>query len=246
MGQSIGAFLGTGLTLGAFLLLLIGGMLTYYYQITHGFRKEKWAQTFSVFKWVKLPKSYPLLLIHYVFSERKIALLLIKIFSFFLLLFTASLGEGVFYFENFLLFFHVIILSHAVLVHYMARELETAMAFLRGLPISRNYRITIFLCAYAVLLLPEIIFMMTNFSTDVPWYQLVFFYFSGVTQLMLFTGILYLPRITMFRYIQLMVLIFAISELFLRPSTVMLFASLQLALAWWVFYARYYKYELQR
>ena len=194
-------------------------------------------------KILNIPKSYPFLLIHFTFHECKLTLLAIKIFSIGLLLIIASLGEGTFYIENFMVFFMIIILAHATMVYRYVQEIETKMAFLRNLPIPIIERTSAYMLVYLLIMNPETIFLLINFSKDVSWRTLVMFYFTGVSQLLLFTAVRYLPRINMSRYLQIIFAIFIISETFLRLPSLYIFFFTQLTISILIFSRFYYKYE---
>ena len=192
---------------------------------------------------LNIPKSYPFLLIHYTFYERKLTLLAIKIFSIGLLLIVASLGEGTFYLENFMLFFMIIILAHAIMVYKCVQEIEIKMTFFRNLPMPIIERISVYLLVYLIIMSPETIFLLVNFSKDISWWTLIMFYFTGISQLLLFTAVLYLPRINMNRYLQIIFGIFIISEIFLRLPSLYIFFITQTFISILIFSTFYYKYE---
>lgn len=235
----------TGFIIATFQLLMIAlGAAALYRNInknniTHPF--DQWLAKLGSFFQLRI--GYWGFLLGHLFHEKKVAFVVVKIFS--LLLLSVSFIRNGDDFDNdlFNIFFQVILTAHALLVFYFAVFLESQLQFSRNLPISIYKIAGIYLFTYSILLVPELAFMLVNNHGNLPVSSILLQYLTAVATLFLYTGILYGCGLAMEGYM-LFVMIAFIMLFFLQKTNQQLTGMLSvLSIAAMVFNSHYYSFE---
>ncbi|MBB6610903.1 hypothetical protein H7F15_07635 [Pontibacter sp. Tf4] len=190
--------------------------------------------------YTKLPVLYPL---HHLLHERKLALLIVKLFSCFVFYMVFIVNRDVFSINYFRLLFLLCATGHSMLVYYSFAFTEKQLAFTRNLPVSRTKRLLNYLLTYLLLLLLELCLLLVYSTGLMNWIELLQTFAIGPGQLLLLMAILYLPNMHLQRFGLFTCLVY-LGLAVLLPSgvTIVLLAQVTIALA--IFYSRYYKFEL--
>ena len=218
----------------------------YYYRINF-----KWktgllnGRGLSVLPLFTLKKKLSLYLVYYTFQSRKILFFILKCTSLFLLNIILASNKDQFLIREFILVFMIVILIHSLLVYYYVGFMERSLSFSRNLPISRMQRFLLFLFAYSLMLLPEFFFIITNGSRLISVQAIVLFYGIAVAELLLFTSALYLIRMKMKPYLQMIFCIYLLFSILTLSGYYIGILLSNLALALIIFYSKFYKYEVE-
>ncbi len=205
-------------------------------------RVEKIIAAMDVLKWIK--PGYHSFLAGYIFSTKKMAFGMVKIFSI-LLLFVSFVINGDHFDEDlFSIFCLVIFVAHSVLVFYCVDFSESLLQFSRNLPISWYKIARTYLFTYCIFLLPELIFMLLNNHGNLPVTDIILVYFTVVSTLFLCTAILYGCGLNMESYQFFLFSIF-ILIFFLQKTEFKLLTFLGILLTAGVVFKTYY-YDFER
>ncbi len=187
--------------------------------------------------------GYAAFLLGHLFHEKKMAFVVVKVFS--LLLLSVSFVRNGNDFDNdlFNIFFQVILTAHALLVFYFVHFSESQLQFSRSLPIPLFKIAGTYLFTFSILLLPEVLFMLVNNHGNLPVSNILLQYFTAVATLFLYTGILYGCGLDMESYM-LFVFIAFIMLFFLQKTNQQLLSMLAVIfIAAAVFKSHYYSFE---
>lgn len=184
-----------------------------------------------------------LFLFRFLLNEKKISILILKIFSFgfyylFLIRYASSFGLP-YLIISLLLISYV----HSIFVYYLQDHLELKMKFIRTLPIPMYKRVLLSVMPIFLLVLPDLIFMLVNGSEVMTFSEIIFCYFLITGQLFLYLVILYIKRLEIKAFIArlfLIVLTFHFLYIIVDPVVVIL---VQFGFSFTVFATLYYKYE---
>jgi hypothetical protein len=187
--------------------------------------------------------SYPAFISAYILNERKIMLLVVKIFSLLMLSIFFVRNSDSFDNDLFSIFYPISIAAHARLVFYCVDFNETLLYCNRNLPLNWLKVALTFSFTWALLLLPEAAFMLINNHGNLPFMVIILQSLTSMAMLLLFTGIAYACSLDMERYL-LFVLMTYIVLLILQKSMGNLAALVAVStLALMVFKAHYYSFE---
>lgn len=191
-----------------------------------------------------LPKKHFLTyLLFYSVDNKKGAFISIKIFSLLALQFMVALNADKVSKENICFLILLSIAAHALLPLYYVRFIETEMAFLRNMPLRLGVRLAQFALTYAIVLLPELIFLAWNEARILPWHILLSLYLLGISRLMLYSVLQYLRGMTTDSYTGVIFVSFFVSLILLASVSLWVFVVSEIALAILLFAYLYYKYE---
>jgi hypothetical protein len=187
--------------------------------------------------------GYAAFLLGHLFHEKKMAFVVVKIFS--LLLLSVSFVRNGDDFDNdlFNIFFQLILTAHAMLVFYFVSFSESQLQFSRNLPVPLYKTAGMHLFTFSILLLPEVAFMLVNNHGNLPVSSILLQYLTAVATLFLYTGILYGCGLEMESYM-LFVFIAFIMIFFLGKTGQQLLTMLAvLFIAGVIFKSHYYSFE---
>jgi hypothetical protein len=139
----------------------------------------------------KIRIGYHAFLLGHLFHEKKMAFVVVKVFS--LLLLSVSFVRNGDDFDNdlFNIFFQLILTAHAMLVFYFVHFSESQLQFSRNLPVPLYKTAGMYLFTFSILQLPEVVFMLVNNHGNLPVSNILLQYLTAVATLFLYTGILY-------------------------------------------------------
>lgn len=191
-----------------------------------------------------LPKKHFLTyLLFYSVDNKKGAFISIKIFSLLALQFMVALNADKVSKENICFLILLSIAAHALLPLYYVRFIETEMSFLRNMPLRLGSRLAQFALTYAIVLLPELLFLAWNEGRVLQWRILLSLYLLGITRLMLYSVLQYLPKMSTDRYTGVIFISFFVSLIMLASVSLWIFVVAEATLAVLLFSYLYYKYE---
>ncbi|MEO5892887.1 MAG: hypothetical protein ABIQ31_21735 [Ferruginibacter sp.] len=176
---------------------------------------EKIASKLNVL--AKLKHRYFSFLWANILHNRKMPLVLVKIFSILLLSVSFVRNGDKFDEDLFSIFFQLIFVSHAMLVFYSVDFAEAKMQFSRNLPLDQYKIIRMYLFTYGILLLPETAFILINNHGNLPVLDIPVLYGTAVSILFLYTALLYACKLDMENYMLFVFVIF-IMDFFLQKT----------------------------
>lgn len=230
------------LTILSFLLLLCVGSAVLYFRKLNSYHKQGLTLNLQLPFATKYTKPPVLYIAFHLLQERKLALLGVKFFSSFIFYLVFVLHRHNFSLGYFRLLFLIATIVHSMLVFYSFRFVETQMAFSRNLPITRVKRLLTYIYTYLFLLLPEFCWLLLYSDGLMTWADMLTTLTTGLSQLLLLTAILYLPRTDLQRFALYGCLVYIVSAILL-PSGIAFVLFLQTALALLIFYRNYYSFE---
>ncbi len=187
--------------------------------------------------------NYNFFLVRYILTERKINILILKIFSsiFFYLFFIKHISE--FSKPWFVMALLLISYAHSVLIFHTHKFIEEKLSFMRNLPISLFKRIAMFVIPICLVFIPELLFMLINGLSVLSIEDVVTSYCILVTQLMLYTSILYIKNVQLKEYLKYIFAIFLLSTFLYNALDHLWLILLQFGLCYALFKIQYFKYE---
>ncbi len=188
-------------------------------------------------------RSFLSYLLHYSVNSKKGVFISVKIFSLLALQLLVALNADKVSKENICFLILLSISAHALLPVYFVQFAERDMAFLRALPIPRHKRLAQFVVTYAVVLLPELFFLVWNEFHILPGHVILSVYLLAVTRLTFFSVVQYIPGWSTDRYTGFVFIIFFVSIILLASVSLWIFIMLEAVLSVFIFYRRYYHYE---
>lgn len=188
-------------------------------------------------------KKFRSWLLHYLFHQRKAALLSIKIGSLVLLQAMVTFNAKNLNLESISYLMLALIGIHAILPYYLREFIEERLRFVRAMPISLMQRYGWFLLSHAVLMLPELLFLLLHVKSALPVVMLLLIYVVAVVQLSLYSSLLYLPRMTVEKYTLIVCVLFFASILFLAAFPIWQFALAVFVLSFALFAIFYERWE---
>lgn len=160
-------------------------------------------------------KRFNTWLLHYLSHQRKGALLGIKTGSLILLQALVTYNRHRLNMESVCYSMLGLVAVHAILPYYVRTFADERLQFVRAMPLSIRRRYLWFLFTYAILLAPELLFLLLHLHTALPVSMLLTIYAVSLAQLCLYSSILHLPGITVERYMLLVAGLFFLSVLLL-------------------------------
>ena len=181
-------------------------------------------------------------LVSYFVHVRRLSVLAIKACSY-IILNILVLNNLPLTSSDFILPFVLIILTHMVLCYWLVRYAEESLFFLRNLPLSIFRIIFLYLFTYAVLFLPELLFLLSYISENTSWLDALTFYSILVMTMLLFTSVQYNDQMDMNEYVKVVFLVSFVMIFFLLSKTYLVLLAAELGISILLFVASYYKYE---
>lgn len=194
-------------------------------------------------KFFRIRLGYNGFLLGHIMDEKKIAFLMVKIFSILMLSVSFIINGDHFDEDLFSIFFLLIFVAHAILVYYCADFAETRLQFSRNLPIPWYKIATMYLFTYSIILLPEVAFMLVNNHGNLPISDVIFLYLTAVATLFLCTGYLYGSGLDMENYLFLIFITFIMIFFFQKTDFKLLIFLAILAAGIAIFKTYYYSFE---
>ena len=133
--------------------------------------------------------------------------------------------------------------QYALLPLYYVRYMETELAFLRNMPISLARRAAVFVCTYAIIFLPELLFLLWNERSVLPLQVTLSLYVVAVVRMCLYTALQYVKGMGTDRYTSVVLGLFFASLLLLASVDLWVFAVFESVAAIAIFYRCYPGYE---
>ena len=235
----------TGLLIAVYQLLMIStGAFILYRTINKNNLIHAFDQLLSKFvSLFRIRIGYFAFLVGHLFYEKKMAFVVVKVFS--ILLLSVSFVRNGDDFDNdlFNIFFQLILTAHAVLIFYFVSFSESQLQFSRNVPVPLYKIAGMYLFTFSILLLPEVAFMLVNNHHNLPVSNILLQYLTAVATLFLYTGILYGCGLDMESYM-LFVFIAFLMIFFLQKTGQQLLSMLAvLFIAGIVFNSHYYSFE---
>jgi hypothetical protein len=191
----------------------------------------------------KIKLGYFGFLVGHFLDEKKMAFLLVKIFSILMLSVSFVINGDHFDEDLFSIFFLLIFVAHAILVFYCVDFSETNMQFTRNLPIAWHTVAGRYLFTYGVFLMPECAFMLVNNHGNLPVTEILLLYLTAVSTLFLCTAYLYGSGLNMENYMFLVFISF-LMIFFLQKTGLKLLTMLGICFtAVTIFKSYYYSFE---
>jgi hypothetical protein len=184
-------------------------------------------------------KHFLFYLIHYSLSNRKSTFIGIKFFSLLLLQAMLATNSNKLNKESVCILIMFLISAHALLPYYYVRFIEGELGLLRNLPITIAKRGFIFVITYAIIFIPELLFLLLNGYNVLPIPLIFSLYMLGICQLSLYTALQYLKNMHSDRYTTVVFGLFFISLILLASFNLWLFALLEAIVAIFVFVWKY-------
>ncbi|NEM99747.1 hypothetical protein [Pontibacter burrus] len=234
-------FIVASLLLVLFLMLACAGSAWLYVLNLNGYHRAALRLPIKLTgNFAKWPALYPL---HHLLHERKLALLVVKVFSGFVFYMVFIVNRDMFSLNYFRLLFLLCAAAHGMLVYYSFEFTEKQLAFTRNLPVSRTKRLLSYLLTYLLLLLPELC-LLFNYSIGLmSWTDLLQTFAIGLGLLLLLMAILYLQNMHLQRFGLFTCLVY-LGLAMLLPSGATIVLAVEVTIALLIFYPRYYKFEL--
>jgi hypothetical protein len=192
---------------------------------------------------ITYPKHFYLLLVWYHLLQKKIRLFTIKLLSFTALFIPVVWNNGHADLSDFVLFLHVSVAAHAIIIFDNVQYLNTAFPLLRNMPISRFKIYALHLITCMVLLLPEAAILLYHVpKTNLGVHAIsIIFFMAG--QLVFITSIAYEKNLSQQEHTAAVAFV-CIGLLFLLPHGSFWVIGLSLlAAGFLLFHSIYYKYE---
>lgn len=188
-------------------------------------------------------KGYYSFLLHYSIHEKKGVLVAIKFFSILALQLLVALNADKASKENICFLMMLCISAHALLPVHYTRFIEGQMPFLRNMPLTLLRRYSLPAFSFAVIFLPELLFLLWNEKNIIPISTILSLYLLAITRLLLYYSIQYLPRMSTERFTMLVFFMFFASMILLASLPLWLFIIIESIISILLFYTLYYKYE---
>ena len=194
-------------------------------------------------KFFRIRLGYNGFLLGHIMDEKKIAFLMVKIFSILMLSVSFVINGDHFDEDLFSIFFLLIFVAHAVLVYYCTDFVETRLQFSRNLPIPWYKIAAMYLLTYGIFLLPEGAFMLVNNHGNLPVTEVILLYLTAVATLFLCTGYLYGSGLDMENYLFLIFMTFIMIFFFQKTDFKLLILVSILTAGIAIFKTYYYSFE---
>lgn len=191
----------------------------------------------------KVRKPFASLLLHYSVQEKKATFIGVKALSLLLLQGMVLANRYEVNRESVCVIMMFLISAHALLPVHYTRFSERKLGFLRNMPLARVRMISAHAVTYLIVFLPELLFLLLNGKHSLDRNETLSLYCLAVTQLLLFTSLQYLPRMTTERYTMIVFVFFFGSLLFLASFNLWPLAIANIVAGVTLFSVYYYRYE---
>lgn len=196
-------------------------------------------------KWLRRSKPLPWywFLVQYAVKERKMNLLVLKSFSLFLFFLAFIWLSDDFVKPAFMLLLVLVALAHAVFMLVLQKFKEEKLLFIRNLPVPVWKRLGLFVLPVCLLFVPELLFMLINGWKMFSLGDMFMSYTVLVSQLVLFTAVLYITSMPAKTYMRVLFVICFANMFALLAFDHLLLVMLWLLAGLVIFAVRYRHYE---
>lgn len=229
----------------AFAIVVCGGSALFYKNHLQRYKESVWTKLIPTLPSRKGNRSMQFVLLHLLFAGHKKTVFLLKIFSLVLLQVMLAYNKTVWSKESMCFFILIITVAHALLPYYFVSFTESRLTLLRNMPVSRAWRYSLYLIPYAVILLPELGFMLLHAHYAISLFVIGSLYVLALSLLCLLTAVWYMPRMQLERYMLLVLSLFFISMFIMAAAPIWVYAAVIFLLSLLVFYTLYERYEYQ-
>ena len=188
-------------------------------------------------------KSYSMYLVYYSLYNRKGAFIAIKIFSLLLLQFLVSLNADKVSRENICFVILFVVSAHALLPLYYSRFIEQELSYLRNMPLSLWYRYSVYVITYAIIFIPELLFLLWNEHQVMSIWVIISLYCIAVSRLCLYTSLQYFQKLNTDKYTLLVFALFFVTFMLLATVSLWPFIIAESAISVILFLILYYRFE---
>jgi hypothetical protein len=190
-------------------------------------------------------KRFHMYLLHYSLTMRKGTFIGIKILSLLLLQGMVFANAYEINKESICVLIMFLVSAHALLPVYYVGFMENDLAFIRNLPVRALHKYLVFVFTYAIIFLPELLFLLLNGHHALPLTLTLSLYAVAVSQLALYTSIQYANKITTDRYFMIVTGFFFASLLFLASFNLWVLFAVESVVAVGLFVGLYPRHEQQ-
>lgn len=187
--------------------------------------------------------SYLFYSLYYILYKKKVSVFTLKVFSFalFYLVFIRSADN--FDKDSFTNILILIGYFHSILLFQVHKFVEEKCSFTRNLPLPLLKRMAMFFVPVCVLYLPEIFYLCINRTTLLSFPDIIKVYLMLVSQLMLYTSIIYMSNFKLKIFLR-WIFIIAFALVFLNKlMNLDLLIVVQFLFSYLIFQSRYFKYQ---
>ena len=202
--------------------------------------KSLWAENLFGRRFIIVFLFYP---IYYILYKKKAGFFALKIFSFLLFYLVFIRLANNFDKDSFINILILIGYFHSILTFQINKFLEEKCSLIRNLPLTILQRIMVFFIPVCIIYLPEILYLYINGTPLLSASEITVIYLFLVSQLMLFTSIIYISNFQLKIFLRW---IFAIAFLCIFLNKLMplnLLIAIQFLFSYMVFKFCYFKYE---
>lgn len=136
-----------------------------------------------------------------------------------------------------------IIAAHALLPFYYQRFIDTKLHFIRNLPFSPTKIYGMLIFSYAIILLPELLFLLANGYKEIGINTTISIYVFGIFQLACYSCMLMIKNVTLERYTAIVASFFFSSLLILAAGGLWPIACIEILFSLLLFQWLYTRYE---
>jgi hypothetical protein len=190
-------------------------------------------------------KHFLFYLIHYSLSNRKATFIGIKLCSLLMLQAMVAANTDHLSKEAICVLIMFLISAHSLLPMYYVGFMEKDLAFTRNLPIHISRRLLSYVITYAIIFLPELLFLLLNVHHVLPLQLTLSLYAVAVSQLTLYTALQY-TGVNTERYTSFVFALFFVTLLLLASFDLWFLFIAESVVSVALFINRYNKYELIR
>ena len=191
-------------------------------------------------------KEFLFYLIHYSLSSRKGTFIGIKLCSLLLLQAMVAVNTDKLNKEAICLLIMFLISAHSLLPLHYVRFIENGMSFLRNLPITITRRLLVYITTYAIIFLPELLFLLLNTHHIMPLQLTLSLYAVAVSQLSMYTALQYIKGLTSDRYTMFVFGLFFINLLLLASFNLLFLFFAEAVVSVGLFVGLYNGYEMTK
>ncbi|MFT3680503.1 MAG: hypothetical protein QM791_09540 [Ferruginibacter sp.] len=226
------------------LLMIILGAYTLFVSINHNNRQyflQKLAGKLTRLSRIEI--GHMLFLFGHIIHSRKKALIITKVFALLLLSVSFILNSNSFDIDLFGIFFQLIIIGHAMIVYYCVQFKELNLSFSRNLPVALSKTALLYILTYAILLVPELLFMLVNNHGNLLVSEIICFYSMAVASLFLFTAVIYTGNLDMDDYLLKLFILFILLFFFQKTGWYLIIPPAIFLAAFLLFLSSHNKFE---
>jgi hypothetical protein len=172
-----------------------------------------------------------------------VLLLILKTFALALLYLVLVLNKGKYTHDSFLLFYLLILLTHAILPYLAVDFIEKKFSAHRNLPVALWKQIAVFVLAFVLLLLPEAAYIVYQADAFLLEHRFMY-YINWVSSLFLLTAVQYANASTKKEYVKACFGLLFFSIFALHAQAFWLWIVIQIIAAILLFISGYFSYEV--